>query len=409
MPGYQQPVAVRFAPPADPTRPWAELLGADPPPPARAGDRFRVRTVWRLLVDQPPRTPDLFAHALDEGGRRWGQRDASPYLAPEWRAGETLVVWLDVPVDPVAPAGVYRFRVGLNDPGAGRALEARRGDGAVLPEGAVLFAVPVAHRQGTPDGDPVAGFLRAAPAGSARADGLPADLGSLRLLAASFPPSLQVGQQGWVDLLWQARDGAPGEAAALLLRGDAGERVLIERRGADLDPHADWRAGELQRDARRFAPGRADAGRWRLVVRVGAAERVLGPIEIGAPTARFDAPTPQRPLDADFVGTARLLGLDVDGDQVTLYWRAAGPVEGNLAVFVHVLGPDGAILTQHDGQPAGGARPTRGWIADEVVVDEHPLRPPPGWSALAIGLYDPATGQRVPLTSGADHVRVPRS
>jgi 4-amino-4-deoxy-L-arabinose transferase-like glycosyltransferase len=406
---FQQPVGLRFAPAGEPSRPWAELVGADPPTPARVGDRFRVRTVWRLLVDRPPSTPDFFAHALDASGRRWGQRDASPYLASEWRAGETLVAWLDVPIDPLAPAGVYRFRIGLNDPGAGRALEARRSDGAVVPDAAPLFAVPVEHRSGPPEGEPLAGFQRGVPAGSARADGLPADLGAMRLLAAAFPASLSVGQQGWVDLLWQARDPPRGETAVLLLRGEGGERVLTERRAADLDPNADWREGELQRDVRRLAPSRADAGRWQIVVRVGASERILGAIEIAAPAARFEAPTPQRPLDAEFLGTARLLGLDVAGDRITLYWRPLGPAEANLAVFVHVLGPYGAILTQHDGQPAGGARPTRGWIADEIVADEHPLRPPPAWSALAIGLYDPATGQRVPLTTGADHVLVPRS
>jgi hypothetical protein len=277
-----------------------------------------------------------------------------------------------------------------------------------VPDGALLFAVPVAHRPGPPEGEPLNGFRRTAPAGSAAAEGLPADLGRLRLLGASLPTSLQAGQTGWIDLLWQARGAPSGESAALLLRGDGRERLLDERRGSDLDPHAAWREGELQRDVRRLAPGRADAGRWQVVVRVGAVERVLGWLEIVAPSARFEAPTPQRHLDAELVGTARLLGLDLGEEKITLYWRALGPAAANLAVFVHVLGPDGAILAQHDGPPAGGARPTRGWIADEIVVDEHPLRAPAAWSALAIGLYDPATGQRVPVAAGGDHVRVPR-
>ena len=43
-----------------------------------------------------------------------------------------------------------------------------------------------------------------------------------------------------------------------------------------------------------------------------------------------------------------------------------------------------------------------------IVADDHPLALPPDWSALSIGLYDPATGRRLTLPGGADHVTVPR-
>src|SRR5262249_20619542 len=142
----------------------------------------------------------------------------------------------------------------MNDPTIGRALEARRPDGTVVPDGALLFSVPVSHRDGRPEGDPLAEFARTVPAGSARAEGLPAELGALRLLAASFPSSIAVGQTGWIDLLWQAGATPSGETAVLLLRGDAGERVLSQRPTADVDASAEWREGELQRDVRRLAP-----------------------------------------------------------------------------------------------------------------------------------------------------------
>jgi hypothetical protein len=185
-------------------------------------------------------------------------------------------------------------------------------------------------------------------------------------------------------------------------------RSLGARDLARLDPDTPWRAGETIRDARAVRPRPADAGRWTLVVRLGEREQPLGPIEVALPAAVFEPPRPQVRLDAPFGEVARLLGFDLTSAGPRLYWRAGEPSEAPLTVFVHALGPTGQILAQHDGAPAGGQRPTTGWIPDEIVADDHPLALPPDWSALAIGLYDPATGQRLTLPDGADHVLVRR-
>jgi hypothetical protein len=58
------------------------------------------------------------------------------------------------------------------------------------------------------------------------------------------------------------------------------------------------------------------------------------------------------------------------------------------------LGPDGAVLAQADRVPAGGARPTTGWLPGEVVADAYPL-PLAAAAGLRVGLYDPATGERL--------------
>jgi hypothetical protein len=56
--------------------------------------------------------------------------------------------------------------------------------------------------------------------------------------------------------------------------------------------------------------------------------------------------------------------------------------------------PAGEPLAQHDGVPAGGARPTTGWLPGEVVVDRHALALPeylaPGPYLLIAALFDPA-------------------
>jgi hypothetical protein len=209
-----------------------------------------------------------------------------------------------------------------------------------------------------------------------------------------------------VDLLWLATEESPRGSASLMLRRDGQYRTIESRQLDALDPFGGWRVAERQLDSRRFTPSRGDVGEWQMVVVVGSSDVVLGQVEVTAPAASFDAPTPNTPLDAEFTGVARILGLDATDDRITLYWRAVGPSGPSHSVFVHALAADGRILAQHDGVPADGTRPTRGWLPGEVIADAHPLRRPPGTVALAVGLYDPATGLRVPLTTGPDHIRV---
>jgi len=71
-------------------------------------------------------------------------------------------------------------------------------------------------------------------------------------------------------------------------------------------------------------------------------------------------------------------------------------------VFVHIVDSDsGEFVGQVDRVPLDGLRPTAGWRAGEVLMDEYaiPLPPdlPPGTYQINIGLYDPDTGQRLPV------------
>ena len=96
-----------------------------------------------------------------------------------------------------------------------------------------------------------------------------------------------------------------------------------------------------------------------------------------------------------------------EAPQVTLVWRAGEePVTDILTVFVQLVDPQGRVIAQSDALPAGGMRPTTGWRAGEVVVDEHTLAwnglAAPGDAVLIAGLYDAVTGNRVPLADGGD-------
>jgi hypothetical protein len=96
---------------------------------------------------------------------------------------------------------------------------------------------------------------------------------------------------------------------------------------------------------------------------------------------------------------------------LTLYWRGLeGTSATNYLVFTHLLSQDGRLIGQHDGAPAGGTRPTTGWVAGEIITDPHSMAfadaAYTGPAKIAVGLYDPATG-RVLTDTGDDRVVLP--
>ena len=88
-----------------------------------------------------------------------------------------------------------------------------------------------------------------------------------------------------------------------------------------------------------------------------------------------------------------------DAVRLTLHWAATGTPGGDYSVFVHLLGPDGGLVTQQDNPPVGGTRPTFGWERGERLDDPYELTVPvdavPGAYTLVAGMYDWRTGERV--------------
>jgi len=92
---------------------------------------------------------------------------------------------------------------------------------------------------------------------------------------------------------------------------------------------------------------------------------------------------------------------------VELRWRAATRLDRDYKVFVHLYAPDGQLVAQHDAMPVDDLRPTSTWQPGEEIVEHHGLLLPPDVSAemqLAVGLYDPASGERLQLGGGEDHL-----
>ena len=135
----------------------------------------------------------------------------------------------------------------------------------------------------------------------------------------------------------------------------------------------------------------------------------LAPIKVRAsqPAA---GPVPN-PTSVDVGGQISLVGSDLTAAPVvrpgepvtlTLYWRAERAPDEAYTVFVHLRDSGGQALAQADSPPQAGSYPTSFWDEGEVIGDPHRIEVPanaiPGDYRIYVGLYRPATGERLPVT-----------
>jgi hypothetical protein len=123
---------------------------------------------------------------------------------------------------------------------------------------------------------------------------------------------------------------------------------------------------------------------------------------------------PEHSLDYQVGDQITLLGYQLSGSlqsgeplTVTLYWRAEGTPQGDLAVFVHLLNEPSSsgeaspeLLAQHDGPPRYGRYPTWAWQSGDVIPDEHVLHVPKVVvenPTLVAGMYRIENLERLPV------------
>jgi hypothetical protein len=89
---------------------------------------------------------------------------------------------------------------------------------------------------------------------------------------------------------------------------------------------------------------------------------------------------------------------------LALRWESLRLMEHDYQVFVHLLNANNEKLAQRDGQPVQWLRPTSTWQPGEKIIDRYalllPEDLPAGSYTIAVGLYDPVSGQRLPISAG---------
>ena len=126
---------------------------------------------------------------------------------------------------------------------------------------------------------------------------------------------------------------------------------------------------------------------------------------------------PSRVLEANLADQMQLLGYDIPdqittGDEtipVTLYWQAATTVPLDYTIFVHLIGPDGQLVAQHDDGPWWDVSiPTSTWQPGEKLRDQHILTLPsdlaPGSYHLQAGVYYWQTLERLSILENGSPV-----
>jgi hypothetical protein len=136
----------------------------------------------------------------------------------------------------------------------------------------------------------------------------------------------------------------------------------------------------------------------------------LGELVVTAPERTFAVPEMDVHIPAPFytpdgVLFTTLLGCTFS-PELSIFWEVEGETAVSYRVFVHLVDGDGNIVAQSDGEPAHWTRPTTGWLAGEIIVDEHLLDLSSEGNELRIGLYDPETGERL-VGETADYAVIP--
>ncbi len=371
-------------------------------------ERVQVEVHWQALAPmaEPYR---LSLRLVDEEGHRWGQQDSQPldgaYPTTLWQPGEAVTERHDLRPLPGTPPGRYQLELRVYSLATGKELEVRPTGGATGRLGPIELALAGGSRRAVEVPRPMIRRL---------ADGL--ELMGTAPLAAEARP----GEALEVGLFWRATTALSADYQAVLeLRGPGGE-PWGERRvplaGTDYPPRR-WKPGETLRAQHRLRlRPEAGPGTATLLVSVAdpAGESRSEPVEIGqvqvpARQRNYAPPSMQHNSGVALGEKARLLGFDLERSSarpgetlpVALYWQGMAPMDASYTVFLQLLGADGRLYGQRDSLPGGGQLPTTGWAPGEVIADRYELPvaqdAPPGEYRLIAGMYDAATGRRLPV------------
>jgi len=134
----------------------------------------------------------------------------------------------------------------------------------------------------------------------------------------------------------------------------------------------------------------------RLPLDNGDTAFTLGPVWLTNPAVN----APAGPA-AQFGPDIRLLSAGWDGERVRLVWQTERPPSQDLSIFVHALDESGNLVGQSDGAPFDGLYPLAHWLPGRPIEDVRALAFDAPPAAFAVGVYDPATGARLPARDAA--------
>jgi len=412
--------------------------------PAVSGQFVRLNLYWKALPSSPPKLGrkeggleedyGVSLRLLDEKGRLWGRADRAPlnghYPTSQWPPGKIIRDEYELLIDAGTPPGRYRLQMVVHNGSRDLAVvgENQNPQGTMLDIGGLqverpvsppaLASLPMEHRRGM-------------------------DFGGLQLLGYDLAEvSYRPGEWVWVRPYWRARRKLTDDYTFYFRLVDEHKRLWAEkviRPAGDGYPTSLWEEGEIVKGqhALRIPPDAPEGDYYvgivlrepAIVSSGGLLDRLfrafaasghpfgsaqgkaldMGKIHVVEVEREFAVPTIQHPHRANLGGLVEFLGYDLErigfspGEVIplTLYWRALEPMDVSYTVFTHLIDEENRIWGQQDNPPKEGQHPTTLWVRGEVVTDSYriPVDPeaPPGEYVIEVGLYNAATGVRLPV------------
>jgi mannosyltransferase len=359
----------------------------------------------------------------DDEGHDWGDLRPDPrptgYFYPtfRWKVGQMLFGRYPIPALPGTPPGTYELAAGLYSEKAPQGLDVL--DSAGAPQGKRALLGPITLERSVQQGSlPELGIGTATEV----------TWESIALLGYTLEiTKAQPGDLVPLTLFWQARRKCAESYRLALALEDAPGRSLPAGEfppAGPAYPTDRWQTGEILRGQYTVRiPVAAGPGKARLLASLhdGQGPPIGEPAQVGVlqiePTARVFTPPAaiQHRSDVTFGGVATLLGANLSTEtlsaggsvEATFYWRAEAAMEKSYTVFTHLLDSQEKVRGGADHLPAGGARPTTGWVPGEVISDTVSMTldadAPPGEYRLEVGLYDASAPSfpRLPARDGA--------
>jgi hypothetical protein len=409
---------------------------------------IQLDLLWEALTNASA-SCDVRVRLLNSNRNVVARRDKAPLfgLRPcsTWRQGEIVHDLEQIRLPPGVAGGSYRLAVGLTVGGVdlAPAVSARSitwqdsdasGDGPR--SGVDLGLVGTRAASGAAlqlvDGRAVGASVGPAQLVSARVRPLfhPVVAPPDQRFIARISPDDRLG----LDVLWRALADTDLDAAIFTQLLDANSQLVAQDDGGPdrwFAPTSTWFPGDTLVDHRALAPKKAlTPGLYRIVVGMydrstmarqptagPGAERdqvVLGTIKVTNAEQRFGNDVALAPVSVELGSQIRIIGARVESDRlrpgdvarVDVGWQALIRPLVDYTAFVHLLSPDGQLVSQHDSPPLAGTLPTTAWDAGDSVYDAIELPIPSdllsGEYRVELGLYQPGTGARLADASGQD-------
>jgi len=383
---------------------------------AQAGTPSGKET-WLLLrwqVKEPMRENYNVSITLrDQKGHLAGQTDR-PLMSNEhrytsqWQVGQMVTTYHLLPSLPATPPGEYHIEMGVYEPQTMEGLALL--DEALAPHGWTFALEPlkITKPLQPPTVEP---SVDMADAGADLAPGI-------RLVGYDLDRErLSPGETLHLTLYWETVGQVEEEYTVLLQLRDAQGFIWAKQEEQPTSgnwPTSRWEVGDLWRDWHDLAVA-ADlpSGEYHLIIALKK-EEVEGEIDLGMVKVegrprQFAPPPIEDPLVAQLGESVKFLGYQLSAETVkpgetlhlTLYWQALAEMSASYTVFTHLLDKDNHIWGQKDSLPGDGTLPTTGWVEGEFIADEYDIvvkpETPTGEYMLEIGMYEAATGQRLPV------------